>query len=223
MAVKNITFQSKIILSKLLLNMMGKGLPSSEELNESAEINHRKKKLREDYSKLQEKYSASLVSGNELREEMKLYNFKLKELELDSYKTQSVIKAKELYYKRLEILHDILNNDVEETFIETDELYRQLIETIKDEVINELESKLNLARLVLQLNAHNKELTKEDEHRYRDQIYDVQLDIRELKKVLKIDKLNMIKEISFDKLVNDDSNTIINSLYQEDIYGSKDR
>lgn len=221
MAVSNMTLQSKIILSKLLLHMMEKESTSSEEATKSVEISHRKKKLRDDISKLQERYSASLINGNELREEMKLYNYRLKELESEYNETQSSITAKELYYKRLEILHNILNNDPEETFIETDELYQQLIEVIKDEVIKQLEAKLNSARLKLQLNIYNKRLTKEEENGYRDQIYDIQLDIQEFKKVLKIDKLNMIKEIPLDRLVNDGSYTILKRLYQEDIFGEK--
>lgn len=221
MAVENMTLQSKIIISKLLLHMMEKELVTREEANKNLEINHRKKRLMDDYTKLQEKYSVSLVSADELREETKLYNFRLKKLELESFQIQSIITEKEFYYKRLEILHNILNNDSEETFIETDELYIQLIEAIKDEFINESETKLNLARLNLQLNIHSKELTREEEHRYRDQIYDIQLEIKEIKKVLKIDKLNLIKQIPLDKLINDSSNSILISLYKEDIYGKK--
>lgn len=223
MAVGNMTLQSKIILSKLLLHMMQKVAISNEEINKSREINSLKKKLRGDYSELQEKYAASLINGNELREEIKLYNYKLKKLELEYHEIQSSITAKELYYKRLEILHNILNNDHEETFIETDHLYQQLLENIKDEVIKELEAKLDSARLVLQLNIYSKELSKENEHRYRDQIYDTQLEIQELKKVLKIDKLDMIKEIPLDKLVNDGGYSILEDLYKEDIYGQKDK
>lgn len=220
MAVKKIPMKSKIIFSKLLLSIMNKELVSIDEITKKASINYKKKKLREEYSEIQEKYEASIIDNETLKEQMQLYNLELTKLELEYYKIAENIQEKDLYYKRLEILHDILNSDQEDSIVKTDDLYSDLIEAIKDEVIKDLEVKLKISNLELEIGTYSKQFTNEDICKYQDQIYELKLELRETKKVLKIDKLDKIKEFPFEKLVEESYN-LLNSLYEEEIYDQK--
>lgn len=223
MAVQNIPANSKLIFSKILLNKMYKEKPSIDEIVKSSEIEVNKEKLRDSYSEIQEKFVADQLESNTLKDEMRLYNFKMLKLELSLHEVLSEINKKKLYYHRLEVLYNLINNDPKETFVEYDDLFSQLLESIKDEAVNELETKLNILRLTLQANVYSKELSREDENKYRDQLYDVQTELKELKKVLKIDKLNELKGISLDKLANDSSTSLLNNLYQNELYSNMTR
>lgn len=220
MAVKKISMKSKIIFSKLLLSIMNKELVSIDEITKKASINYKKKKLREEYSKIQEKYEASIIDNKMLKEQMQLYNLELTKLELEYYKIAKNIQSKDLYYKRLEILHDILNSDQEDSIVKTENLYSDLLEAIKDEVIKDLEVKLKICSLELEIGTYSKQFSNEDVCKYQDQIYELKLELRETKKVLKIDKLDKIKEFPFEKLVEESYN-LLNSLYEEEIYDQK--
>lgn len=220
MAVRKIPMKSKIIFSKLLLSIMNKELVSIDEITKKASINYKKKKLREEYSEIQEKYEASIIDNETLKEQMQLYNLELTKLELEYYKIAENIQEKDLYYKRLEILHDILNSDQEDSIVKTDDLYSDLIEAIKDEVIKDLEVKLKISNLELEVGTYSKQFSNEDICKYHDQIYELKLELRETKKVLKIDKLEKIKEFPFEKLVEESYN-LLNSLYEEEIYDQK--
>src|SRR5574344_1499181 len=98
MAVQNMPAQSRLIFSKILLNTMNKEKPAIDEKIKSAEIESDKEKLRIDYSNLQEKFAANQLKSDTLKDEMRLYNFKMLKLELALHEAISVINRKELYY-----------------------------------------------------------------------------------------------------------------------------
>lgn len=196
---------------------MNKELVTIDEITQKASIDFKKKKLREDYSKDEEKYSASVIDKETLEKKFNEYNLELTKLELEYSKIARKIQNKDLYYKRLEILHNILyNNDPNKL----DDLYDDLIESIKDEFIKDMEIRLKICKLEFLIDDKTKELQDVEKCLYQDKIYELKLEIRETKKVLKINKLDKIKQLPFEKLV-EPSNELLSFLYKEDIYGKK--
>ncbi|HPF82820.1 MAG TPA: hypothetical protein PLV83_01440 [Bacilli bacterium] len=222
MSVATIPMKSKIIFSRMLANMMKKEIISKDELTKQVDINQAKQHLREYYTELQEKFSTGLITEEEYRKETSMYNYKLIKLNFDCYETESKIKEKELYYKRLEILCDILNGE-QESIDSLDSLYSNLLENIKDEAIERLRAKLNMTRLILQMNVYSKEIDKEQEFEYRDALYNTQTEMEEIKKFLKVDKLDKVKEFPFEKLVNSDGYNLLCTFYEEELYNSNSK
>ena len=221
MALENIPQNSKIIFSKLIFNMMNKNLITDEEAIKKKDLQYRKRQLRQEYVDLQEQHAAFSMNDNESRDEAVAYNVKMADAELDFLKANDQITKKELYYKRLEILHNILLNDINHSGISNDELYHELLEVIKDEVVFALTSKQDMIRVIRQSNVYTKALTKKEEYEYYDQLYNIQLQLQELKKVLKIDKVAELKAFPFDSLVNFSGDVILDRLYYEELYGEK--
>lgn len=219
MSVENIPTKSKLILSKLVLSLMNKEIILTDELIRKAEIKLQKKKLREDYASSLEKFSASIINDKILHEERRVYNYRLTHLDLEYYQTESNIKKRELYYKRLEIIHNLLNNDPEITSIPYDEIYSSLIDAIKNEAISELEIKLKLSKLKLQMNVYTHELSSEDKDKYQTQVNETKQELEEVKKILTIDKINDIKEMAIDKIINNSSYSLLSNLYKDELYG----
>lgn len=217
MSISKATIKYKIISSKILLNLMNKELVSIDEITKKASIDYKKKRLREEQSKIQEKYSADKIDKKILKEQITLYNLELTKLELEYNKISRLIQQKDLFYKRLEIIHNILNHDDEDKHISIDDLYLSLLEVIKDEYIKDLEIRLKINKLILLINDYDNNLTKNEICKYQDEIYEIKLELKETKKVLKVDKLEKIKNIQFEKLV-ESSTTLLNELYGKEIY-----
>lgn len=217
MSISKATIKYKVISSKLLLNLMNKELVSIDEITKKASIDYKKKRLREEHSKIQEKYSADKIDKRILKKQITLYNLELTKLELEYNKISRLIQQKDLFYKRLEIIHNILNHDEEDKHISIDDLYLSLLEVIKDEYIKDLEIRLKINKLILLINDYDNNLTKNEICKYQDEIYEIKLELKETKKVLKVDKLEKIKNIQFEKLV-ESSTTLLNELYGKEIY-----
>lgn len=213
MAIEAMPASSRAIFGNIINGMMKTHINSKSDIVQYNLLAEKKQKIRNAITTLQEQYANKKMSGTEFDRRSRYFAVGLARTELDYITVEQKISRNDLYYKRLEILHNMIALKDEDR--ELEDYYDEYLEALKDEVVKGLRYELDIARLTLRLNGLTTILTKTEEDSYRNSVFALNEDIKNVKKYLKLSKIDVVSKMKIDDLISVNYNDLFDKIYPE--------
>ena len=213
MAIEAMSASSRAIFGNIINGMMKTHINSKSDIVQYNLLAEKKQKIRNAITILQDQYANKKMPGTEFDRRSKYFAVELARIELKYIIIEQKISRNDLYYKRLEILHNMITLKDEDR--ELEDYYDEYLEALKDEVVKGLRYDLDISRLKLHFNSLYRILEKDEENSYRNRVFALNEDIKNVKRYLKLPKIDVVSKMKITDLINVNCLDLFDSIYTE--------